>query len=75
LDKIKYIVDTAKKHKIYAGIHTGSTKMAKEMIALGFQYVTLLADNAFLASAAKAAVQEDAGGWRAGESKRDVLIT
>ena len=58
LDKIKYIVDTAKKHKIYAGIHTGSTKMAKEMIALGFQYVTLLADNAFLASAAKAAVQE-----------------
>jgi 4-hydroxy-2-oxoheptanedioate aldolase len=58
LDAIKYIVDTAKKHKIYAGIHTGSTKMAKEMIALGFQYVTLLADNAFLASAAKAAVQE-----------------
>src|SRR5262249_10833379 len=51
-------VDTAKKHKIYAGIHTGSTKMAKEMIALGFQYVTLLADNAFLASGAKAAVQE-----------------
>jgi len=58
LDKIKYIVDTAKKHNIYAGIHCGSTKMAKEMIALGFQYVTLLADNAFLAGAAKAAVQE-----------------
>jgi 4-hydroxy-2-oxoheptanedioate aldolase len=58
LDAIKYISDTARKHKIYAGIHCGSTKMAKEMIAIGFQYVTLLADNAFLASAAKAAVQE-----------------
>jgi 4-hydroxy-2-oxoheptanedioate aldolase len=39
LDSIKYIVDTAKKHNIYAGIHCGSTKMAKEMVALGFQYV------------------------------------
>ena len=32
--------------------------MAKEMIALGFQFVTLLADNAFLATAAKNAVAE-----------------
>jgi hypothetical protein len=32
--------------------------MAKQMIALGFQFVTLLADNAFLASAAKSAVAE-----------------
>jgi hypothetical protein len=32
--------------------------MAKEMIALGFQFVTLLADNAFLAAAAKGAVAE-----------------
>jgi hypothetical protein len=28
------------------------------MIALGFQFVTLLADNAFLAAAAKSAVAE-----------------
>ena len=58
LDAIKYIVDTAKKHKIYAGIHCGSTKMAKEMIALGFQFVTLLADNALLNTAAKSVVAE-----------------
>ena len=40
--------------------------MAKQMIALGFQFVTLLADNAFLAAAAKNAVQEmRAGGEKA----------
>jgi 4-hydroxy-2-oxoheptanedioate aldolase len=58
LDAIKVIVQGAKKHGIPAGIHCGSTAMAKEMIGLGFQFVTLLADNAFLASAAKAAVAE-----------------
>jgi 4-hydroxy-2-oxoheptanedioate aldolase len=55
---IKTIVAGAKRHRIYAGIHCGSTAMAKEMIALGFQFVTLLADNAFLAAAAKGAVAE-----------------
>ena len=32
--------------------------MAKEMISYGYQFVTLLADNAFLAGAAKSAVAE-----------------
>ena len=58
VDAIKHIVAGAKRHAIPAGIHCGSTAMAKEMIALGFQFVTLLADNAFLATAAKAAVAE-----------------
>jgi 4-hydroxy-2-oxoheptanedioate aldolase len=58
LGAIKTIVAGAKKHGVYAGIHCGSTQMAKEMIAQGFQFVTLLADNAFLASAAKSAVAE-----------------
>lgn len=58
IDAIKTIVAGAKRHGIYAGIHCGSTAMAKQMIALGFQFVTLLADNAFLASAAKSAVAE-----------------
>jgi 2-keto-3-deoxy-L-rhamnonate aldolase RhmA len=58
LDAIKTIVQGAKKHGIPAGIHCGSTAMAKDMIALGFQFVTLLADNAFLATAAKTAVAE-----------------
>ena len=58
LDAIKTIVTGAKKHKVYAGIHCGSTTMAKQMIELGFQFVTLLADNAFLNQAAKACVAE-----------------
>ena len=58
LDAIKTIAAGGKRHGIYTGIHCGSTAMAKEMIALGFQFVTLLADNAFLASAAKSAVAE-----------------
>jgi 2-keto-3-deoxy-L-rhamnonate aldolase RhmA len=51
-------VTGATRHGIAAGIHCGSTAMAKQMIELGFQFVTLLADNAFLAAAAKAAVAE-----------------
>ncbi|MEO8165988.1 MAG: aldolase/citrate lyase family protein, partial [Betaproteobacteria bacterium] len=58
IDAIKTIVAGAKRHGIYAGIHCGSTAMAKQMIALGFQFVTLMADNAFLAAAAKGAVAE-----------------
>ena len=55
---IKVIAEAAKRHGIYAGIHCGDGKMAKEMISYGYQFVTLLADNAFLAGAAKAAVAE-----------------
>jgi 4-hydroxy-2-oxoheptanedioate aldolase len=58
LDAIKTIAAGAKRHGIYAGIHCGSTTMAKQMIEVGYQFVTLLADNAFLAAAAKGAVAE-----------------
>ena len=66
---IKTIVAGAKRHGVYAGIHCGSTAMAKQMIGLGFQFVTLLADNAFLAAAAKSAVAEmREGGGAAGKA-------
>ena len=43
--------------------------MAKQMIGLGFQFLTLLADNAFLAAAAKSAVAEmREGGASAGKA-------
>jgi 4-hydroxy-2-oxoheptanedioate aldolase len=58
LNAIKTIVAGTKKHGIYAGIHCGSTAMAKQMIEWGFQFTTLLADNALLASAAKGVVAE-----------------
>jgi 4-hydroxy-2-oxoheptanedioate aldolase len=58
VDAIKQIVAGAKKHKVAAGIHCGSTAFAKHMIGLGFQFVTIQADNALLAGAAKAAVAD-----------------
>jgi 4-hydroxy-2-oxoheptanedioate aldolase len=58
LDAIQTIVKGAKRHGVVAGIHCGSTAMAKEMIALGFQFVTLLADNALLTSAARDVVAQ-----------------
>ena len=58
LEAIRIIVAGAKKHRVAAGIHCGSTAMAKQMIALGFQFVTLLADNLLLATAAKNTVAE-----------------
>jgi 4-hydroxy-2-oxoheptanedioate aldolase len=68
IDAIKTIAAGAKRHGVYAGIHCGSTAMAKQMIGLGFQFVTLLADNAFLASAAKGAVAEMREGAPAGKA-------
>jgi len=61
LDAIKTIVAGARRRGVYAGIHCGSTAMAKQMIEWGFQFVTLLADNAFLGAAAKEAVAEMRG--------------
>jgi 4-hydroxy-2-oxoheptanedioate aldolase len=58
VEVIKVIAAAAKRHGIYAGIHCGSTKMANEMIGYGYQFITMLADNAFLAAAAKQAVAE-----------------
>jgi 4-hydroxy-2-oxoheptanedioate aldolase len=55
---IETIVAAAKRHKIYAGIHCVSTAHAKHMISIGYQFVTLLSDNALMNAAAKAAVAE-----------------
>jgi 4-hydroxy-2-oxoheptanedioate aldolase len=56
MDAIKFIVDAAKKHKIPAGIHCGQPAWAKQMIALGYQLVTLGNDNSLMMSAARAAI-------------------
>ena len=48
MEAIKFIVDPAKKHKIPAGIHCGQPAWAREMIALGYQLVTLQNDNSLL---------------------------
>ena len=63
---IQKIVATAKKHGVHAGIHCGSTDYAKQAIAWGFQLVTIAADNALLAQAAKSAVTAMKSGAAAG---------
>ena len=69
MEAIKYIVDTAKKHKIPAGIHCGAPAWAREMIALGYQLVTLQNDNTLLQGAARAAIARDARGGAAPAQK------
>ena len=54
--RIDSILAAAKRHGIRPGIHCASTAFAKQMIGEGFQFVTLLSDNAFLNIGAKAAV-------------------
>src|ERR1041384_7273955 len=55
-EAIKFIVDGAKKAKIPAGIHCFSPEWAKQMIALGYQLVTLGNDNSLMMGAARAAI-------------------
>lgn len=64
MDAIKKIAERAKHHGVYPGIHCVSTRHAKDMIELGYRFVTLLSDNALLAAAAKNTVAEmrDTGG-------------
>ena len=45
-----------KKHKILSGIHNASPEYAKEMIGLGFNLVTVGADQRFMSSGAKKAL-------------------
>lgn len=47
------ILDACKRHKIPAGIHTPSSKVALEMIKQGFQLTTIASDDRFLMSRAK----------------------
>jgi 4-hydroxy-2-oxoheptanedioate aldolase len=58
VEAIKRIAEGAKRHGVYAGIHCASPAHAKQMIAIGYQFVSLLSDNALLANAAKAVVAE-----------------
>ena len=41
---IEKIIDKAKRNRIFAGIHVGSTKYAHKMIGLGYNFVSILSD-------------------------------
>ncbi len=51
------ILAAAKKHGVIAGIHTNSTAYAQHMVNKGWQFVTLMSDNYFLGTAARATVK------------------
>ena len=55
---IKLIVNKAKKHGKIAGIHNGTTEYAKEMIALGYQFVTISSDYRAMSTFAQNIVKE-----------------
>ena len=41
---LRTVLDGCRRHRIKAGIHTGSTGYAKRMIEMGFDFVTVLSD-------------------------------
>jgi 4-hydroxy-2-oxoheptanedioate aldolase len=55
---IKLIVKKAKEHGKIAGIHNGTTQYAKEMIALGYQFITIGSDFRGMSSFAQNIVKE-----------------
>ena len=52
------IANKAKEHGKIAGIHNGTTQYAKEMIALGYQFVTISSDFRAMSSFAQNIVNE-----------------
>ena len=55
---IKLIVKKAKEYGKIAGIHNGTTQYAKEMIALGYQFITISSDFRGMSSFAQNILQE-----------------
>ena len=55
---IKLIAKKAKENNKIAGIHTGSTTYAKEMIGLGFQFITILSEFRFMTAYSEAIINE-----------------
>ena len=54
----KLIAKKAKEYNKIAGIHTGSTSYAKEMISLGFQFVTILSEFRFMTAYGEGIINE-----------------
>jgi len=55
---IDEILAGCKRHGVHAGLHTGSAAYAKQMVAKGFDFVTLMTDTRLLIKAAGQIVQE-----------------
>jgi 4-hydroxy-2-oxoheptanedioate aldolase len=55
---LKTVLESCRRHRIKAGIHTGSTSYAKRMIAMGFDFVTVLGDSRLMVMAGTKALEE-----------------
>ena len=67
--EINRILEAAKKRNLIAGIHNGSVEYAQKMIAKGFNLVTVGADQRFMSSGAKTAIEKIKGKKKGSESK------
>ena len=57
-DVINQILEKTKKHNIQAGIHVGSTSYAHKMLALGFNFVTILSEAKIMTDAIQKILKE-----------------
>jgi 4-hydroxy-2-oxoheptanedioate aldolase len=55
------ILAGCKRHKVKAGLHTGSTAYAKRMVEMGFDFVTIMGDVRLLTAAGQHVVREMRG--------------
>ena len=62
--EISRILETAKKHNIFAAIHNGSTEYALKMIDMGFDLVTVGSDHRSISSGAKLIINEMKGSFK-----------
>ena len=67
--EILRILEHAKKHNIFAGIHNGTTEYAQKMIDKGFNFVTIGADQRAMSAGAKAIVEKMKGSINKKESE------
>ena len=58
VEAIQAILAGCKRHGVHAGLHTGTPAYAKQMIAKGFDFVTLLNDSRLLIQAARKVVED-----------------
>ena len=67
--EILRILEAAKKRNLLAGIHNGTVEYAQKMISKGFNLVTVGADQRFMSSGAKKAIEKIKGVKEKSESK------
>ena len=67
--EIVRILEAAKKRKLLAGIHNGSAEYAQKMISIGFNLVTVGADQRFMSGGAKTAIEKIKGKSKGSDTK------